>query len=79
MLMATTDTVPQSFTPLGLVSAEIGSGLLASERGARKWLGEAKDQLEEQTRELGGDAIIGIHVSALVGTLIVMGTAVKLG
>jgi uncharacterized protein YbjQ (UPF0145 family) len=79
MLMTTTDTLPQSFTPLGLVSAEIGSGLLTSERGAHKWLGEAEDQLEEQTHELGGDAIIGIHVSALVGTLIVMGTAVKLG
>lgn len=79
MLMTTTDTLPQSFTPLGLVSAEIGSGLLTSERVAHNWLGKAADQLEEQTRELRGDGIIGIHVSALVGTLIVMGTAVKLG
>ena len=79
MLMTTTDTLPQSFTPLGLVSAEIGSGMVSTERNAHKWLGEAEDQLAEQTRELGGDAIIGIHVSALVGTLMVMGTAVKLG
>jgi uncharacterized protein YbjQ (UPF0145 family) len=80
MLMTTTDTLPQSFTPLGLVSAEIGGSLLmTSERGARKWLGKAEDQLVEQTRELGGDAIIGVHVSALVGVLMVTGTAVKLG
>ena len=43
-----------------------------------KWLDEAEDQLEAQTRKLGGDAVIGIRVSALVGTLIGLGTAVKL-
>lgn len=79
MLMTTTDTLPQSFTPLGLVHAEIGSGMLTSERTARKWLGTAAEQLEAQTRELGGDAIIGIRIAALVGTLMVIGTAVKLG
>lgn len=79
MLKTTTDTLPQPFTPLGLVSAEIGSGMLSTERNARKWLGEAEVQLEAQTLELGGDAIIGIRVSALVGTLLVIGTAVKLG
>lgn len=79
MLMTTTDTLPQPFIPLGLVSAEIGSGLLAAERTAAKWLGSAEDQLQEQTREVGGDAIIGIRVSALVETPMVLGTAVKLG
>lgn len=78
MLMTTTDTLPQPFTPLGLVRAEIGSGMLTSERTAGKWLGQAEAQLEEQTRQLEGDAIIGIRVSALIGTLMVMGTAVKL-
>jgi uncharacterized protein YbjQ (UPF0145 family) len=79
MLKTTTDTLPQPFTPVGLVSAEIGSGMLSTERNAHKWLGEAEDQLEAQTQELGGDAIIAIRVSALVGTLMVIGTAVKLG
>ena len=64
MLMTTTDTLPQSWTPLGLVSVELGSGLLTSERGAHKWLGEAEDQLAEQTQDLGGDAIIGIPATA---------------
>lgn len=79
MLKTTTDTLPQPFTPLGLVSAEIGSGMVSTERNARIWLGEAEDRLEAQTQELGGDAIIAIRVSSLVGTLLVIGTAIKLG
>ncbi len=78
MLMTTTDMLPGLFTPLGLVSAEIGSGLLASERTVGKWLSQAVEQLETQAAELGADAVIGIRVSALVGTLLVLGTAVKL-
>jgi uncharacterized protein YbjQ (UPF0145 family) len=78
MLMTTTDTLPQPFTALGLVDAEIGEGLFTSERSTGKRLAEAEHQMEEQARELGGDAVIGIRVSALVGTLMVIGTAVKL-
>ncbi len=79
MLMTTTDSLPQPFTPLGLVSAENGSGVYTSEGGVHKVLGRAEVQLQEQARELGGDAIIGIRISALVGTLVVIGTAVTLG
>jgi hypothetical protein len=79
MLKTTTDTLPQPFTPLGLVNAEIGEGMLSTERNAHKRLGEAENQLEAQTQEFGGDAIIAIRVSALVGALMVIGTAVKLG
>ncbi len=79
MLMTTTDSLPQPFTPLGLVSAENGSGLYTSEGGVRKLLGKAENHLQDEARKLGGDAIIGIRISALVGTLVVIGTAVKLG
>ena len=78
MLMTTTDTIPQPYTVLGLVNAEVGEGLFTSEHSTGKRLAAAEHQLEEQAHELGGDAVIGVRVSALVGTLMVIGTAIKL-
>lgn len=79
MLMATTDTIPGDYEVLGVVQAAVqtGSGWLSFSSAVEKHLSAAYKKLEQQTRDLGGDAVIGLRYSSSAGAMLVAGTAIR--
>lgn len=83
MLLTTTDTLPQPYEPMGLVSASflsrVGTGLfLKAPTNIDEQLARMYEVLSKRAEKMGADAVVGIHLAHLFGDIqVLMGTAVK--
>lgn len=81
MLFATTDTIPQAYTPINMITTTIrtGSSMMSVAGRLDSQLNKVRETLEEKAASIGANGIIGIRFAHMTGDAVhVTATAIRI-